>query len=127
MSARNLLTATMLAEAPLGIMMLLSPSIISGLLLGVPLDAPAAIIVGRVAGAALLALGVACWLARDDDSSRSARGLIAALLLYNCATIAILMHAGAVIGIAGVLLWPAVALHVALAAWCFSRAKSLLS
>jgi len=120
MSARNLLIVTALAEAPLGIMLMLSPSIISGLLLGVSLDGPAAVIVGRVAGAALLALGVACWLARHDGSSHAGRGLVAALLLYNCGTIAILAHAATVTGLNGIVLWPAVALHVTLASWCGS-------
>ena len=116
MRARNLLIVTALAEAPLGIMLMLSPSMISGLLLGVSLDATAAI-VGRVAGAALFALGIASWLARDDGLSPAARGLVAALMLYNCATIAILAHA-AITGLTGILLWPAAALHVALALWC---------
>jgi len=62
-------------------------------------------------------LGVACWLARDDGRSLALRGVIAAMLLYNCAAAAVLAHAGAVLGFAGILLWPAVALHVALAVW----------
>jgi hypothetical protein len=49
------------------------------LLISSALDTPAALTVGRVAGAALLSLGVACWLAREDEQSRATRGLIAAL------------------------------------------------
>jgi hypothetical protein len=92
----------------------------AGLLLGASLDAPAALIVGRIAGAALLSLGGACWLARDDGPSRALRGLVAATLLYNCTAIAVLAHAGAVVGLVGVLMWPAVALHAALAVWCIA-------
>ena len=98
--------------------MLLSPPLVAGLLLGVSLDAPAALVVGRIAGAALLSLGGACWLARDDGPSRARRGLVAAMLLYNCAAGAVLAHAGAGVRLVGVLMWPAVALHAALAAWC---------
>ena len=107
-----------MAETPIGLMLLLSPPLVAGLLLGVSLAAPAALIVGRIAGAALLALGLACWLARDDGPSLARRGLLAAMLLYNCAAVAVLAHAGAVAGLAGVLMWPAVALHAALAVWC---------
>ena len=116
--ARKLLMVTTFVETPIGLMLLLSPPLVAGLLLGVSLAAPAALIVGRIAGAALLALGVACWLARDDKPSLARRGLLAAILLYNCAAGAVLAHAGAVAGLVGVLMWPAVALHAALAVWC---------
>jgi hypothetical protein len=120
--ARKLLIVTVLAETPIGLMLLLSPSLVAGLLLAAFLDAPA-LIVGRIAGAALLSLSVACWMARDDGPSRALRGLIAALLLYNCAALAVLAHAGAVMGLVGVLLWPAVALHAARAVWCFASCR----
>jgi voltage-gated potassium channel Kch len=115
---------TALVETPTGVMLLLSPPLVARLLLGAPLDAPAAVIVGRVAGAALLALGGGCWLARDDGSSLAVRGLIAMLLLYNCATGAVLADAGARLGIAGALMWPAVAIHALLAVWCVASLRS---
>jgi len=118
MVARKLLIVTALVETPIGLMLLSSPPLVAGLLLGASLDPPAALIVGRIAGAALLSLGVACWLARDDGPRLALRGLIAAMLLYNCAAVAVLAHAGAVVGLVGVLMWPAVALHAALAFWC---------
>ena len=34
---------------------------------------------------ALLALGLACWLARNEEQSGAAVGLVAAMLLYNAA------------------------------------------
>jgi hypothetical protein len=119
--ARTLLIVTAALETPLGLMLLVSPRLVVRLLLGVSLDAPAALIVCRIAGAALLSLGAACWLAREDRPGLApARGLIAAILLYNCAAVAVLAHAGAVVGLVGVLLWPAVALHTALAVWCIA-------
>ena len=118
MSIANLLILTALAEAPLGMTATRSASLVTGLLLGASLDSPAALVMGRVAGAALLALGLACWLTRDDARSRAARGLIAALLLYNGATFALLAYASTGLQLAGVLLWPAVGVHAALAAWC---------
>ena len=116
--SKKLLIATALVETPLGVMLMLSPPLVVRLLLGVALTAPAGLIVSRIAGTALLALGVACWLARDEGPSLARRGLIAAMLLYNCLAAAVLVHAGAVVGLVGVLLWPAVVLHAALAVWC---------
>ena len=124
MESRTLLTVTALAETGVGVLLLVSPSLVAGLLLGVSLDAPAALIVGRIAGAALLSLGGACWLARDDGPSRARRGLVAAMLLYNCAAGAVLATAGVDARLVGVLMWPAVALHAVLAVWCIACLRS---
>ena len=118
MAARTLLIVTALVETPIGLMLLGAPSLVVGFLLGVSLDAPAALIVGRIAGAALLSLSAACWLARDDGPSLARRGLVAAMLLYNSVAVAVLGIAGAGARLVGVLTWPAVAVHAALAVWC---------
>jgi len=120
MVARTLLIVTAVVEAPIGVMLLVSPPIAARLLFGVSLDAPAALIVGRIAGTALLSLGGASWLARDDGPSRARRALIAAMLLYNFAAGAVLVNAAAGVRLAGVLIWPAVAVHAVLAVWCIA-------
>ena len=120
MMERTLLIVTASAETGVGLTMLVSPPLVARFLLGVTLDAPAALIVGRIAGAALLSLGGACWLARDDGRSRARRGLIAATLLYNCAAVAVLGNAAMSVRLVGVLMWPAVALHAVLAVWCIA-------
>jgi hypothetical protein len=122
--ARKLLIVTTVVETPIGVMLLLSPSLVARFLLGVSLDGPAPLIVGRIAGAALLSLSVACWLARDDGPSRARRGLVAAMLLYNCAAGAVLANAAAGLRLVGVLMWPAVAVHAVLAVWCIACLRS---
>jgi hypothetical protein len=94
------------------------PLLVGSLLLGASFDTPAALVVARVTGAALLSLGVACWLARNDAQSRAARGLITAILLYNLAAVAIFVYAGIGARLSGIGLWPTVVLHAALAVWC---------
>ena len=118
MVVKNLLIVTALVETTTGLMLLASPTLVVGLLLGASLEAPAALVVARITGAALLSLGCACWLARDDGANRAGRGLVAAMLLYNCVAIAVLANAGAGARLVGVLTWPTVAAHAALAVWC---------
>ena len=114
----RLLKLTAIIEAATGLGLMAVPSMVVRLLLGSPLDTSAAVTLGRVAGVALLALGVACWLARDDTQSRAARGLVAAMLLYNISVAAVLAFAGFGLGLHGIALWPAVILHAVMAVWC---------
>ena len=113
-----LLVSTAALESLTGIALLLAPSPIAGLLLGATLDAPAAAVVARIAGAALLSLGAACWLLRNYGTSPAGQGLAVALTLYNVAAVLVLTYAGAALGLSGILLWPAVVLHAALTMWC---------
>ena len=107
-------------EAATGLALLGLPSLVVSLLLGESLETPAALVVARVTGAALLSLGVACWLARNDEKSRAAASLVAAMLLYNAAAVSLFVYAGIGLGLSGIGLWPAVVLHVALAVWCIA-------
>jgi hypothetical protein len=115
---RTLLVVTALVEAPVGAMLMLAPPTVTASLLGTPVDGPAVLIVARIAGAAVLALGLACWLARNDGPSRATRGVVAAMLLYNVAMVALLAYAVAAEHLGGILVWPAVPLHAWLAGWC---------
>ena len=114
-------TVTAVIELGAGLALLCWPSVTVALMVDAPLEAPAALTVARVGGAGLLALGVACWLARGDAQSRAARGLVAAILLYDVAAVAVLAFAGIGFGLHGVALWPAVVLHAVMAVWCVTR------
>jgi hypothetical protein len=115
---KTLQTVTALIELGAGLALLCFPSTTVALLLGSPLDTTTALTVARVGGAGLLSLGVACWLARGDTQSRAARGLVAAMLLYDVAAVAIIAFAGIGFGLHGVALWPAVVLHAMMTVWC---------
>jgi len=115
---KQLLSVTGAAETATGLVLAVASSLLVELLLGAVPGTAAGITVSRVAGVAILALGVACWLARQDAAGRAARGLIAAMLLYNAAVAAILVLVWTNQGLSGVALWPVVLAHAVLAVWC---------
>ena len=91
------------AEAATGVALLLVPSLVGQLLLGEGLTG-IAVIVARVAGIALIALGVACW----PGTPRTG------MLTYSAAVTLYLAYLGFTGGSTGLLLWPAVVLHLIL-------------
>jgi hypothetical protein len=115
---KTLHSVTAVIELGAGLALLSFPSATVALLIGSLLEAPAALTVARVGGAGLIALGLACWLARGDNLSPAARGLVAAMLIYDVAAAAILAFAGLGFGLRGVALWPAVVLHAVMSVWC---------
>jgi len=112
---KNLLTVEAVIEVGTGLMLVALPSLLTTLLLGSSLDTPVALSVARMFGVALLALGVACWLARHDRQSRAARGLAGAMVLHNAAIATLLVYAGIALGLSGIGLWPVVLIHATMA------------
>jgi hypothetical protein len=109
----RLLAVAAFGEAVTGLALLIIPSLVSRLLLGTELTG-VSVLVARVAGIALIGLGIACWpscTALCGMLTYSA--LVTPYLLYVCIR-------GEWVGL---LLWPAVALHAVLTlllAWvCF--------
>jgi hypothetical protein len=117
---KALLTLMAVLEATVGLALLASPALPVSILLGAPLDTPVALSVGRVAGAALVALGIACWRVRQDGRSRSATGVVTSMMFYNVLVVAILLYARLGLGVKGIGIRPAVFLHVVLAVWCMT-------
>jgi hypothetical protein len=118
---KYLLLASALIELAAGAVVLCIPSIAARLLFGSPLEAIGALAVARLTGAALLALGVACSLARCDANSCASRGVVSAMVAYNLLAVLILAATGIRTTAVGVALWPAVALHAAMTSWCVVR------
>ena len=91
-------------EAVTGLASLAYPPIVVQLLFGAEIAA-AGIVISRLAGIALIALGTACW--PGGDVSRSLCGI----LIYNALATAYLVCLGARGEWVGPLLWPAAVLH----------------
>jgi hypothetical protein len=117
---RGLLIVTALLEAATGFALAGSPSLVVPLLLGSPLGTIAGSVVGRLAGVALVTLGLVCWLARNEQQSGVTAGPVPALLFYNFGAAALLAYARLNLGLSGIGLWPAVSIHAVLASWCIA-------
>ena len=121
---KPLLLISALIEITTGVGLLVVPALLAPILIGAELDTPAGLAVARVAGAALLSLGIACWFGSRDTQSRAAFGIVVAMLVYNLAAATLLLALRFYLGLTGVGLLPAAAMHAALAAWCISVVKS---
>src|SRR3954453_5902571 len=75
-------------EVGAGLALVVAPALVIRLVLGLS-DIETSVVLGRLAGAALLSLGAACWGARHDVGSAAARGLVSGLLIYNAAVVAL--------------------------------------
>jgi hypothetical protein len=108
------LILTALLEVGTGILLMCRPSVPLVLLLGASDVAPDTMVVAQIAGAALVSIGVASGLARNEPGA----AVVTGILIYDAAAAAILSYAGLFLNFAGIALWPAVALHSSLAVWC---------
>jgi hypothetical protein len=100
---RRVLALAAVGEIATGLALLVAPSLVGQLLLGEQL-AGVAIPVARVAGIALIGLGIACWPGTP----------LIGMLVYSTSVALYLAYVGFASGSSGMLLWPAVAVHVAL-------------
>ena len=115
---KKVLIFAAVSEVVTGLALLIVPSLVGQLLLGEELTG-VAIPVARVAGIALIALGIACWPGPP----------LVGMLTYSAIVTLYLAYLGFAGGLTGVLLWPAVALHVVLSillgrAWCLGSSSS---
>lgn len=102
---KKVLALTAVAEVATGAALLIVPSLVGRLLFGEEFTG-AGIPIARVTGIALVALGVACWPGPPQ----------AGMLTYSAAVTLYLAYIGFAGSLTGILLWPAVVLHVVLTA-----------
>ncbi len=88
----RILTAGAVLEVPVGLGLLVIPSILAELLLASPLEG-AGLVVARIGGGGVLSLGIACWFARGTPSTPAGLGVARAFLAYNLAACGVLFAA----------------------------------
>jgi hypothetical protein len=106
-----------LFEAATGLALLITPSLVADVLLGERLT-HVAVPIARIAGMALIALGIACWPGRP----------LVGMLAYSAVVTFYLTYLGLTAEFTGVLLWPVVAAHAVLSillarAWLAAKAR----
>ena len=120
---KTLLSITAVFECLTGIALIAIPSAVVPLLLGIPFDDDNLHVISGITGAALIAIGMACWLSRNSGPQAAFIGK--SILCYNLLAGLILLYGAIGLGLSAVGLWPAIAVHVGLAVWCiFSLRKS---
>jgi hypothetical protein len=118
MRVTPLMTLTALVETGTGLLLLIWPAVVFALLFGWRQAASETLLIGRVAGAGVISVGLGCWPARRDARTPAQLGVLAGVLTYNVLAALLLTFAGLGLKMAGIVLWPAVVYHAALAAWC---------
>jgi|SRR5689334_22150570 hypothetical protein len=103
---KSALTFAAIGEIFTGLALVVAPSLVGQFLLGEEL-AGAALAIARVAGVALIALGVACWPGPP----------LAGMLTYSALITVYLAYLGFAGGLTGVLLWPVIVVHVIMTAF----------
>jgi hypothetical protein len=106
---RTVLIGAALIEIVAGVGLMLAPSALVAMLVGIGPEG-AALVLGRMAGIALLGLGLAAW-----PTDRAERPAFHGLLAYNGLVAIDLAWLGAGERLGGPLLWPTVILHTATA------------
>ena len=109
---RRILALSVVLEIGTGVALMIAPAIVAALLVRGEITG-LAIVLGRCMGVALLALALACWPERQGAAPGSAP--FRAMFTYNALIALILGYVGAIAHFGGPLLWPAVALHGAMA------------
>jgi hypothetical protein len=117
----HLLLVSALMEIGAGLALLAAPSLAIDLVFDFP-GMESGVVLGRVAGAALLSIGAACWWARHDHSSAASRALVSGLIVYNAAIVALVVSA--MLGSPGPMLWAIAGLHGVMAVWCAAALRS---
>jgi hypothetical protein len=104
---KKMLTLASVAEGGFGLLLLAYPPVVAQLLFAAEISG-AGVIIGRLTGMCLIALAVACW--PNDGVLHAFYGMLTWSVLAMLCLVMVGMR-----GQAGILLWPAVVIHAAIA------------
>jgi hypothetical protein len=106
---RTLLGLAAVLEGVTGLGLMVYPTLMVQWLFGEGVSG-AGMVLARIAGIALLALGLACW--PGQEAGRVDLPALRGMFTYSLLVTIYLLYLGGVVHLAGILLWPAVGAHV---------------
>ena len=109
---KTLLIICSATEAATGLALIIIPSIVTQLLLGVAVNGNA-LTVSRLAGMCLISLGIACWPGQIFNQP------LRAMSFYNLLVAFFFIYIGLSSSLVGILLWPVALLHLGFAVVLF--------
>ena len=114
---KSFLLVTAIIEVLTGLVLLVLPNLPLSLLLGIAQPTVEVHLLARWVGAALLAIGVTCYLVQAEAEEASWRGVVVGALIYDVAAAALFVYGAVVLHLPGPALWPAAILHAVLTVW----------
>jgi len=116
---KALLIVMAVGELLTGVALCIAPSVAISFLLNTSIGEDGGILVGRIAGIALVTLGLACWLSRNVAGTSLV--MVRAMIIYNLGVAAFFIYGNLAEHISGIGLWPVVFLHIVLGIWCITN------
>jgi hypothetical protein len=113
-TSMKVLVFAVVVELGTGLALMIDPALVIALLVGESKSSEG-MQLGRLAGVALIALGLACWPSRPG--AESAAPAFRGMLFYNVLVALYLAYLGTLGHLSGLLLWPGAALHFVVATW----------
>jgi hypothetical protein len=125
MNVKLLLQVMAFINVMAGIAFIVFPVFLSWLVLGVSLSEPAAVVVSRIAGVAVLSLGIVCWMVASEGRSKPGKSLVTGLAIYNTLVMMVMVYSITIQDFTSSGLWVVILLHAILAGWCIRTAINM--
>ena len=112
---RLLLKSTAIIEALTGLAFIFIPNVLTHLLLGLSITEVSGLILSMVAGTALIAIAIVCWLISENDH---ALPVIKGLLFYNIAVVGVVVYCAIHFSVNTLPLFTIAGFHFIYGTWC---------
>lgn len=110
-----LLKSTSIIEGLTGLAIIFIPNILTNLLLGLSMNEVSGLILSMVAGVALLAIAIVCWLVSEQENSLA---VVKGLMFYNIAVVGIVLYSAIHFYVYNTLFFTIAGFHFIYGTWC---------
>lgn len=110
-----LLKSTSIIEGLTGLAFIFIPNVLTNVLLGLSITEVSGLILSMVAGAALLAIAIVCWLISE---STNAMALVKGLMFYNITVVGIVLYSSIHFSVNTVAFFTIAGFHFVYGIWC---------